>query len=149
MSSWKTGISAQSSLRDRPASKHRTDADSDTCDSFGEGLSDRAWEVIREFAEFGGSCSSGATCRRCSLIALNPCTSIPEWTRTVVSSMPEPEIEIYDRIPATSLDYSRFIPETERTFSFWRTSAARDSASRAGFDAAGKVFRLNPDGARR
>lgn len=111
-----------------------------------EGLSDRAWEVIGEFAEFGGKLlfwgdmpDAAPDCPK------SVHESIPEWTRTVVASMPEPEIEIYDRIPAASLDYSRFIRDGEDLFILENISGS-GLRFRAGFDAAGKVFRLNPDG---
>ena len=107
-----------------------------------EGLSDRAWEVIGEFAEFGGKLlfwgdmpDAAPDCPK------SVHESIPEWTRTVVASMPEPEIEIYDRIPAASLDYSRFIRDGEDLFILENISGS-GLRFRAGFDAAGKVFRL-------
>lgn len=111
-----------------------------------DGISESAWSVIKEFSEFGGKLlfwgERPENLQDCPKAIYE---SVPEWTRTVYSAMPEPEIEIYDRIPAASLDYSRFIRDDEDLFVLKNISDA-DLTFHAGFDAAGKVFLLGPDG---
>lgn len=111
-----------------------------------DGISESAWSVIKEFSEFGGKLlfwgERPENLQDCPEAIYE---SLPEWTRTVYSAMPEPEIEIYDRIPAASLDYSRFIRDNEDLFVLKNISDA-DLTFHAGFDAAGKVFLLGPDG---
>lgn len=111
-----------------------------------DGISESAWSVIKEFSEFGGKLlfwgERPENLQDCPKAIYE---SVPEWTRTVCSAMPEPEIEIYDRIPAASLDYSRFIRDNEDLFVLKNISDA-DLTFRAGFDAAGKVFLLGSDG---
>ena len=111
-----------------------------------DGISESAWSVIKEFSEFGGKLlfwgERPENLQDCPKAIYE---SVPEWTRTVCSAMPEPEIEIYDRIPAASLDYSRFIRDDEDLFVLKNISDA-DLTFHAGFDAAGKVFLLGPDG---
>lgn len=111
-----------------------------------DGISESAWSVIKEFSEFGGKLlfwgERPENLQDCPKAIYE---SLPEWTRTVYSAMPEPEIEIYDRIPAASLDYSRFIRDNEDLFVLKNISDA-DLTFHAGFDAAGKVFLLGPDG---
>lgn len=111
-----------------------------------DGISESAWSVIKEFSEFGGKLlfwgERPENLQDCPKAIYE---SVPEWTRTVCSAMPEPEIEIYDRIPAASLDYSRFIRDDEDLFMLKNIGDA-DLTFRAGFDAAGKVFLLGSDG---
>lgn len=111
-----------------------------------DGISESAWSVIKEFSEFGGKLlfwgERPENLQDCPKAIYE---SVPEWTRTVYSAMPEPEIEIYDRIPAASLDYSRFIRDDEDLFVLKNISDT-DMTFHAGFDAAGKVFLLGPDG---
>lgn len=111
-----------------------------------DGISESAWSVIKEFSEFGGKLlfwgERPENLQDCPKAIYE---SLPEWTRTVCSAMPEPEIEIYDRIPAASLDYSRFIRDDEDLFMLKNIGDA-DLTFRAGFDAAGKVFLLGSDG---
>lgn len=111
-----------------------------------DGISESAWSVIKEFSEFGGKLLFwGERPEKLQDCPKAIYESVPEWTRTVYSAMPEPEIEIYDRIPAASLDYSRFIRDDEDLFVLKNISDA-DLTFHAGFDAAGKVFLLGPDG---
>ena len=111
-----------------------------------DGISESAWSVMKEFSEFGGKLlfwgERPENLQDCPKAIYE---SVPEWTRTVCSAMPEPEIEIYDRIPAASLDYSRFIRDDEDLFMLKNIGDA-DLTFRAGFDAAGKVFLLGSDG---
>ena len=111
-----------------------------------DGISESAWSVIKEFSEFGGKLlfwgERPENLQDCPKAIYE---SVPEWTRTVCSAMPEQEIEIYDRIPAASLDYSRFIRDDEDLFMLKNIGDA-DLTFRAGFDAAGKVFLLGSDG---
>lgn len=111
-----------------------------------DGISESAWSVIKEFSEFGGKLlfwgERPENLQDCPKAIYE---SVPEWTRTVCSAMPEPEIEIYDRIPAASLDYSRFIRDDEDLFMLKNIGDA-DLTFRAGFDAAGKVLLLGSDG---
>ena len=111
-----------------------------------DGISESAWSVIKEFSEFGGKLlfwgERPENLQDCPKAIYE---SVPEWTRTVCSAMPEPEIEIYDRIPAASLDYSRFIRDDEDLFVL-KNIGDTDLTFHAGFDAAGKVFLLGPDG---
>lgn len=111
-----------------------------------DGISESAWSVMKEFSEFGGKLlfwgERPENLQDCPKAIYE---SVPEWTRTVCSAMPEPGIEIYDRIPAASLDYSRFIRDDEDLFMLKNISDA-DLTFRAGFDAAGKVFLLGSDG---
>lgn len=111
-----------------------------------DGISESAWSVIKEFSEFGGKLlfwgERPENLQDCPKAIYE---SVPEWTRTVCSAMPEPEIEIYDRIPAASLDYSRFIRDDEDLFVL-KNIGDTDLTFRAGFDAAGKVFLLGSDG---
>lgn len=111
-----------------------------------DGISESAWSVMKEFSEFGGKLlfwgKRPGNLQDCPKAI---CETVPEWTRTVCSAMPEPEIEIYDRIPAASLDYSRFIRDAEDLFVIKNTSDT-GLTFHAGFDAAGKVFLLGPGG---
>ena len=111
-----------------------------------DGISESAWSVIKEFSEFGGKLlfwgERPENLQDCPKAIYE---SVPEWTRTVCSAMPEPEIEIYDRIPAASLDYSRFIRDDEDLFVL-KNIGDTDLTFHAGFDAAGKVFLLGSDG---
>lgn len=109
-----------------------------------DAISEKAWQVMEEFASFGGKLlfwgdKPEVDCPR------SVHETMPEWTRTVFSAMPEREMEIYSRIPASSLDYSRTIRDDGDYFTL-ENKGDVELMFTAGFDAAGKVFLLNQDG---
>lgn len=117
----------------------------------------QTWSVMDEFSEFGGSLlfwgrkpgtlsGTGAdTCEDFPGCPRSGHETLTEWTKTVYTSMPESEISILNRIPASSLDYSRTICSDADLFTLENTSDISLKLS-ASFDAAGKVFVIGDDG---